>query len=176
MFLFERYRFTANNAGWRKSCVSVGEQKHLYNSKELQLIEFSNSSGLEWYDYGARMMDPQSGRWHVLDPFSSKYPSLSPYNYALNNPIGIIDPDGMDVEDINGVNGENGWSFTGEDAIVGELKLVNSSKIRIVTVMVKQWAIKRAPAYVFFMTSNFDKLIGSIQTQSPGNIFDVRPV
>lgn len=82
----------------------------------------------------------------------------------------------MDVEDINGVNGENGWSFTGEDAIVGELKLVNSAKIRIVTVMVKQWAIKRAPAYVFFMTSNFDKLIGSIQTQSPGNIFDVRPV
>ncbi|SIN83584.1 hypothetical protein [Chitinophaga niabensis] len=56
--------------------------------------------------------------------------------------------------------------------IVGELKLLNSSKIRIVTVMVKQWAIKRAPAYVFFMTSNFDKLIGSIQTQSPGNIFD----
>lgn len=58
--------------------------------------------------------------------------------------------------------------------IVGELKLLNSSEIRIVTVMVKQWSIKRAPAYIFFVTNSFDKLIGVIQTESPGNIFEAR--
>ncbi len=56
--------------------------------------------------------------------------------------------------------------------IVGALKLLNSYEIRIVTVMVKQWSTKRAPAYVFFVTSSFDKLIGGIRTESPGSIFN----
>ena len=64
-------------------------QDYKYNGKELD-----RKNGLDWHDYGARMYDAAIGRWHVVDPSAEKFPSLSAYNYCLDNPIKHVDPDG----------------------------------------------------------------------------------
>ncbi|MCH2199563.1 MAG: hypothetical protein MK081_12350 [Flavobacteriales bacterium] len=49
------------------------------------------------YDFGARMYDPRIARWSKMDNLWKKYPSESPYDYSMNNPILFIDQDGNEV-------------------------------------------------------------------------------
>lgn len=77
-----------------KALTNSPGNKFKYNGKEEQREEFTDGSGLEWTDYGARMYDNQIGRWMVLDCKSEAYYSSSPFKYALNNPIANFDPNG----------------------------------------------------------------------------------
>lgn len=57
--------------------------------------EFDHTSGLDWYDHGARMYDAAKGSWDRMDKLAEKYCSINPYIYSINNPITYLDLDGL---------------------------------------------------------------------------------
>jgi RHS repeat-associated protein len=47
--------------------------------------------------FGARYYDSDLSIWISVDPMASEYPSFSAYCYTMNNPIKLVDPNGMEV-------------------------------------------------------------------------------
>ncbi|WP_312315018.1 DUF6443 domain-containing protein [Empedobacter brevis] len=96
------YPFGLKHTGYNNTNVANANYKYKYNGKELQ-----DELNLNLYDYGARNYDPAIGRWFNIDPLAEKFINSTPYNYVLNNPVNMIDPDGMEAQDIWGRNRYN---------------------------------------------------------------------
>lgn len=64
-------------------------------------------------DFGARVYDTRVGRFLSLDPLMKKFPSISPYIYAQNSPLAMIDKEGERGEIIiNKKSQERGAAIT----------------------------------------------------------------
>jgi RHS repeat-associated protein len=66
-------------AGISNQALPVVPNNYLYNGKELNDLEFSDDSGLDWYSYGMREYDPQLGRFPQVDPLTDEFAALTPY-------------------------------------------------------------------------------------------------
>ncbi len=122
------YPFGLTMAGISSKALNGNpENKFKLFGKELQNKEFSDGSGLEWYDYGMREYDQQIGRFFRVDPISEKFYELSAYQYCSNNPIKNIDLDGAEGLDFrifnklveNTVKNPNGTSAKVLGAVTG---------------------------------------------------------
>jgi RHS repeat-associated protein len=68
---------------------------YAFNGKRMENVELSITN---IYDYGMRSYDARIGRFYSVDPLTSKYPELTPYQFASNTPIQAVDLDGEEVE------------------------------------------------------------------------------
>ena len=60
--------------------------------------EFMGTNYLDKYNFGARAMYAIMNRFNQVDPLCEEYYTVSPYVYALNNPVRYKDPTGKYVE------------------------------------------------------------------------------
>ena len=70
-----------------RNATTFGITPYLFNAKE-----FDEETGM--YYYGARYYESRLSLWMSVDPLQEKYPNISTYCYAANNPIKFIDSDG----------------------------------------------------------------------------------
>ncbi len=83
------YPFGMTHSGYNTTLRGRNHQ-YGFGGKEEQ-----DELDLNWIDITARNYDPALGRWMNLDPLAEAMRRHSPYNYAFDNPIFFVDPDGM---------------------------------------------------------------------------------
>lgn len=100
------------------------ENGYQYTGKEL-----NEDWGLNWSDYGARWYDASVGRWNSIDPLAEKFVPWSSYNYAFNNPLRFVDPDGMKPLD-DYFNAKTGEYIGSDNKDTRKIRLVGESNLQ----------------------------------------------
>lgn len=151
------YPFGMNHIGGLKGLLG-GYLNYKYNGKELQ------ETGM--YDYGARMYMPDLCRWGVIDPLAETSRKWGPYNYAFNNPLRFIDPDGMENQDIHilGNSAEKGLKQL-QSSVDGQLTLSMDSKGKVSATAVQGATLSEAASKLLDATTN-KSIDAKIQTDS----------
>ncbi|MEQ5790809.1 hypothetical protein J4E06_07080 [Muricauda sp. NFXS6] len=129
------YPFGLKHKGYNEVVSSYGNsvaQKWKFGGKE---YEDGLNEAIATYDFGARNYDPALGRWMNIDPLAEQMRRHSPYNYAFNDPMRFVDPDGMSPDDIiiKGNDKEKQAILANLQALTNdELSLDDNGKVQIV--------------------------------------------
>jgi len=122
------YFFTATINSWNPLLIedkykmiipgrgSAAQNKYLYNAGS-ELNTTTNNYQTFFRDgvypsVAQRRRDPALGRMTGVDVVAGKYSSVTPYNYAFNDPVGLNDPSGADPW---GPNNLGNWQQQGGD-------------------------------------------------------------
>ncbi len=90
-------------------------------------------TGLHYF--GFRYLNSMLSIWTGVDPLSDKYPSMSPYAYCGNNPVGAVDLRGDSITTVSGgityyygqhSSGEYGFMNSSGDLYSGDDKFVSA--------------------------------------------------
>lgn len=83
--------------------VFIEERNNVWNTPYLfNAKEFDEETGM--YYYGARYYEPRISLWMTTDPLEEEYPNIITYGFCHNNPVVLVDPDGMgDYYNKNGI-------------------------------------------------------------------------
>ena len=82
---------------------------------------FRTIHGVRYGVYPAKSGNSDLGRWTSVDPLAGKFPGWSLYNYAIDNPLKYIDPDGRKIIH----HKKNSKSFRNDFAVA--IKYLNKS-------------------------------------------------
>ncbi|MBR5699696.1 MAG: hypothetical protein IKX37_01230, partial [Bacteroidales bacterium] len=94
-----------------------GENRWRYAAKEEQRLsclvtdpfapdgEYNRSLNLGLLNFGARMYDPFTARWTVVDPLAQRSERISPWCFCAANPNNYYDPLGLSIHVIQSIKG-----------------------------------------------------------------------
>ncbi len=115
--------------GWEMSGRSFGTD-FAYNFNGKRTDKWNGDNG-SYLDFGARIQDARLGRFMSMDAHKAYYPSYSPYSFAADDPISLVDVDGNDwgvTITTNPDTGEKTLKFSLKAAVIITAKTNQTSK------------------------------------------------
>ncbi|MDO9184688.1 MAG: RHS repeat-associated core domain-containing protein [Bacteroidia bacterium] len=110
-----------------RSFVGANGYRYGFNGKENDNEVKGNGNQ---QDYRMRIYDPRLGKFLSVDPLTSKYPMLTPYQFASNTPIVAIDLDGMEAFIVHGTKQTSSFaSYITPEAKKQLLRITGNTKL-----------------------------------------------